>query len=74
MDFHLKDVYALFRTMALTHLVVVDERHAIEGIITRKDLLGKNLLSSQHRKDHPVEQSDETRVIDANITLPTKQY
>jgi len=50
MDFHLRDVYSLFRTLALTHLVVVDDKHAIVGIITRKDLLGHNILNSQYKK------------------------
>jgi len=68
MDFHLRDVYCLFRTMALTHLVVVDDKHAIVGIITRKDLLGQSLLSSQTKKD-----SLKERVLE-DSTLSPKEY
>ncbi|KAG2489363.1 hypothetical protein HYH03_012193 [Edaphochlamys debaryana] len=42
--FSVERTYVLFRTMGLRHLIVVDEeRHAVKGIVTRKDLLGYRL-------------------------------
>lgn len=38
--FSIERTYLLFRTLGLRHLVVVDERHRVRGMVTRKDLLG----------------------------------
>jgi len=70
-DFHLKDVYSLFRTLALTHLVVVDDKHAIVGIITRKDLLGQNIVEGKHKRAN---HRRDTRTLDDNSNLPRKEY
>jgi len=51
MDFFLNDAYELFRTLALTHLMVVNKQHQLVGVITRKDLLGENLALKQERKE-----------------------
>ena len=42
-SFSLERAYILFRSMGLRHLVVVDERNRVRGIVTRKDLLGFRL-------------------------------
>ncbi|XP_059079772.1 chloride channel protein C-like [Tigriopus californicus] len=39
-DFSLQRTYIIFRSLGLRHLVVVNEKNAVEGIITRKDLMG----------------------------------
>ena len=38
--FSLHRTYIIFRTLGLRHLTVVDENHAVVGVITRKDLMG----------------------------------
>lgn len=47
--FSLERAYILFSTMGLRHLVVVDERNRVRGIITRKDLLGFKLDEAVER-------------------------
>ncbi|KAL4529321.1 hypothetical protein Ndes2526A_g04115 [Nannochloris sp. 'desiccata'] len=42
-SFSVERAYVLFSTMGLRHLVVVDERNRVRGIVTRKDLLGYRL-------------------------------
>jgi chloride channel 7 len=39
----LERAYILFRSMGLRHLVVVDSRNRVRGMLTRKDLLGYRL-------------------------------
>jgi chloride channel 7 len=39
----LERAYILFRSMGLRHLVVVDSRNRVRGMVTRKDLLGYRL-------------------------------
>jgi hypothetical protein len=39
----LERAYILFRSMGLRHLVVVDEHNRVQGIVTRKDLMGFRL-------------------------------
>jgi CBS domain-containing protein len=41
--FSVARAYVLFSTMGLRHLVVVDARNRVRGVITRKDLLGFRL-------------------------------
>jgi chloride channel 7 len=41
----LKHTYILFRSMALRHLVVVNQYNEVCGVITRKDLLACNMAS-----------------------------
>lgn len=38
--FSLHRAYVVFRDLGLRHLVVVDEYNEVQGIVTRKDLLG----------------------------------
>jgi len=49
-EFLLKDAYELFRTLGLTHLMVVNKKNELSGVITRKDLLGENLALKRERK------------------------
>lgn len=42
-SFSVERAYVLFSTMGLRHLVVVDEKNRVRGIVTRKDLLGYRL-------------------------------
>lgn len=39
----LERAYILFRSMGLRHLVVVDDHNHVQGIVTRKDLMGFRL-------------------------------
>jgi len=49
-DFFLKDAYELFRTLGLTHLMVINKTNELVGVITRKDLLGEHLSFKQKKK------------------------
>ncbi|GFY51279.1 chloride channel protein [Trichonephila inaurata madagascariensis] len=42
-DFSLHRAYIIFRSLGLRHLVVVNEKNEVVGIITRKDLMGYNI-------------------------------
>uniref|UniRef100_A0A6B2KY49 Chloride channel protein n=1 Tax=Arcella intermedia TaxID=1963864 RepID=A0A6B2KY49_9EUKA len=50
MSFFLKDAYNLFRTMALTHLIIVNRENQLVGVITRKDLIGENLIVKNEKR------------------------
>jgi len=50
-DFFLKDAYELFRALGLTHLMVINKTNELVGVITRKDLLGENLLVKNEKKE-----------------------
>jgi len=52
LHFFLKDAYTIFRTMALTHLIVVNHKNQLLGVITRKDLLGENIILKRQRQQH----------------------
>jgi hypothetical protein len=49
-EFSLARAYALFTSMGVRHLVVVDELNRVCGIITRKDLAPGQLNSAHHRR------------------------
>jgi len=49
-EFLLKDAYEFFRTLGLTHIMVVNLKNELVGVITRKDLLGENLVLKRERK------------------------
>ncbi|CAL8070215.1 unnamed protein product [Orchesella dallaii] len=56
-DFSLYRAYMMFRGLGLRHMVVVDRYNQVEGVITRKDLLGytvetklMNVLNNNDRK------------------------
>ncbi|XP_035227060.1 chloride channel protein D-like isoform X2 [Stegodyphus dumicola] len=42
-SFSLHRAYIIFRSLGLRHLVVIDERNQVVGIITRKDLMGYSM-------------------------------
>lgn len=42
-EFSLHRAYIIFRSLGLRHLVVVNEKNEVVGIITRKDLMGYNI-------------------------------
>lgn len=42
-EFSLHRTYIIFRSLGLRHLVVVDEKNQVSGLITRKDLMGFNI-------------------------------
>lgn len=42
-DFPLKRAYSLFTSMGLRHLVVVDDTNAVQGIITRENIVPSRL-------------------------------
>jgi len=48
-NFSVERAYIMFSTMGLRHLVVVDDRNRVRGIITRKDLLGFRLDEAVER-------------------------
>ncbi|KAK7492242.1 hypothetical protein BaRGS_00016539 [Batillaria attramentaria] len=43
-QFSLQRTYVLFRTLGLRHLTVVDKHNEVTGIVTRKDLMGFNMV------------------------------
>jgi len=49
-EFLLKDAYELFRTLGLTHLMVINKKNELVGVITRKDLLGENIALKREKK------------------------
>ena len=46
-DFSLARAYALFTSMGVRHLIVVDAGNCTRGIVTRKDLLQEKLNSAR---------------------------
>lgn len=42
-QFSLHRTYIIFRSLGLRHLVVIDDKNQVAGIITRKDLMGFNI-------------------------------
>jgi len=60
-DFSLKDAYELFRTLGLTHLMVINKKNELVGVITRKDLVGENIELRNQKKRLKVK----TRIKDA---------
>lgn len=44
-QFSLHRTYIIFRSLGLRHLVVVDDKNQVAGIITRKDLMGFSIES-----------------------------
>ena len=42
--FSVQRMYIIFRTLGLRHLTVVDTSNQVTGIITRKDLMGHNIV------------------------------
>jgi chloride channel 7 len=61
LDFYLKDAYELFRTLGLTHLMVINKKNELVGVLTRKDLLGENLVLKRERKERRLK----SRIINA---------
>jgi chloride channel 7 len=51
----LERAYIMFRNMGLRHLLVVDEHNRVQGIVTRKDLLGFKLDEAVSRAVKRVE-------------------
>lgn len=49
--FSLARAYALFTSMGARHLVVIDERNQVRGIVTRKDLAEERLDSARTYTD-----------------------
>eukprot|EP00026_Physarum_polycephalum_P002045 Phypoly_transcript_02049.p1 GENE.Phypoly_transcript_02049~~Phypoly_transcript_02049.p1 ORF type:complete len:942 (+),score=158.82 Phypoly_transcript_02049:112-2937(+) len=43
-EFAVSEAYTMFRTMGLRHLIVVNERNKVKGMITKKDLLEHSCL------------------------------
>ena len=44
--FSLQRTYIIFRTLGLRHLTVIDTSNQVTGIITRKDLMGHNIVEN----------------------------
>lgn len=42
-DFSIERAYLIFRSLGLRHLTVVDDNNRIQGMVTRKDLMGFRL-------------------------------
>jgi len=42
LDFPAARAHGVFLSLALRHLIVVDDDYAVRGVITRKDLIGLN--------------------------------
>ncbi|VDH98944.1 chloride channel 7 [Mytilus galloprovincialis] len=42
--FSVQRTYIIFRTLGLRHLTVIDTSNQVTGIITRKDLMGHNIV------------------------------
>lgn len=49
--FSVERAYHIFRSMGLRHLTVVDDNNRIQGIVTRKDLLGYRLDAAVQKAD-----------------------
>lgn len=52
MDTCVTQVFEVFRTMGLRHLVVLDNQGRALGLITRKDLIEENLSRVLTRNNH----------------------
>ncbi|KAI8462301.1 MAG: voltage gated chloride channel-domain-containing protein, partial [Monoraphidium minutum] len=57
----LERAYILFRSMGLRHLVVVDEHNHVQGIVTRKDVMGFRLDEALGRALRRVQSSTQVR-------------
>ena len=61
--FSLQRAYLIFRTLGMRHLTVVDNHNEVVGIVTRKDLMGFNIVerlgqclqAELHREEHGLE-------------------
>ena len=53
-NFSIERAYLIFRSMGLRHLTIVDDNNRIQGIVTRKDLMG-------YRLDTAVRKSEQMR-------------
>lgn len=43
-NFSLRRTYLFFRSFGMRHLIIVDENNSVVGILTRKDLMGFNIV------------------------------
>ena len=50
-DFSLARAYSLFTSIGARHLVVVDARNSVKGIVTRKDLSAEKMNSARAYAD-----------------------
>lgn len=50
-NFSIERAYLIFRSMGLRHLTVVDNNNRIQGIVTRKDLMGYRLDTAVRKSE-----------------------
>eukprot|EP00040_Diaphanoeca_grandis_P011523 m.59128 g.59128 ORF g.59128 m.59128 type:complete len:811 (-) comp22664_c0_seq1:87-2519(-) len=51
--------FRLFRILGLRHLIIVDEDHTVQGMITRKELINHRMHDLMHEFDHAFEHKTE---------------
>ena len=65
--FSLLRTYVLFRALGLRHLIVVDEKNYVKGILTRKDLMGFAIEDKLHHVRSQAKEKSKHLVADDDV-------
>lgn len=73
-DFSIERAYMIHRSMGLRHLTVVDHLNRVQGIITRKELIGYKLDEAVRRTEHGGDSMDVWRHRILRMSWDTSLY